>query len=170
MEDGMRQKDTPTVSQPGEGEIVRIPLGRDIVIKASGPETGGAYSILEFTAQVGGEWTIPHMHRGEEEGWYVPEGELTFRLADQTVRAPAGSFVLAPRGRLHSFGNTGTETARYLEFFSPPGMERFFSDLAALAAGSPNGQIDPQARIALAAQYGIEYPPSTQATLTMHTR
>jgi hypothetical protein len=40
-----------------------------LVIKASGPETGGAYSIVEFTAPVGGEWTIPYVHRGEEEGW-----------------------------------------------------------------------------------------------------
>jgi quercetin dioxygenase-like cupin family protein len=162
----MTESDAPIVSQPGEGEIVRIPLGRDIVIKASGPETRGAYTILEFTAPVGGEWTIPHVHRGAEEGWYVLEGELTFRLADETVRAPAGSFVLVPRGMLHSFGNTGTEMAKYLELFSPPGMERFFSDLAALAAESPGGRIDPKARIALAEKYGIEYPPSTQAILT----
>lgn len=159
--------DAPIVSQPGEGEIVRIPLGRDIVIKVDGRDTGGAYSILEFTAPVGGEWTIPHVHRGAEEGWYVLEGELTFRLAEQTVQAPAGTFVLAPRGMLHSFGNTGTQTARYLELFSPPGMERFFADLAALAAASPNGRMDPQARIALAEKYGIEYPPSTQASLKM---
>ena len=39
--DGMSEKDAPIVSQPGEGEIVRIPLGRDIVIKASGAETAG---------------------------------------------------------------------------------------------------------------------------------
>jgi hypothetical protein len=52
--DGM-SSDAPIVSQPGDGEIVRIPLGRDIVIKANGRETGGAYSILEFTAPVGGE-------------------------------------------------------------------------------------------------------------------
>jgi quercetin dioxygenase-like cupin family protein len=170
VEDGMSEKGAPIVSQPGEGEIIRIPLGRDIVIKASGRETGGAYSIMEFTAPVGGEWTIPHVHRGAEEGWYVLEGELTFRLADQTVRAPAGSFVLVPRGMLHSFGNTGTQTAKYLELFSPPGMERFFADLAALSANSPNGRMDAQARIALAAQYGIEYPPSTQAALTSDSR
>ena len=84
------------------------------------------------------------MHQGEEEGWYVLEGELTFRLGDQTVRAPAGSFVLAPRGMLHSFGNTGTQTAKYLELFSPPGMERFFADLAALSAKSPNGRMHPR--------------------------
>jgi mannose-6-phosphate isomerase-like protein (cupin superfamily) len=166
----MSEREAPIVSQPGEGEIIRIPLGRDIVVKATGPETGGAYSVLEFTAPAGGEFTIPHVHRGAEEGWYVLEGELTFRMADQTIHAPAGSFVLAPRGMLHSFGNMGTETARYLELFSPPGMERFFSDLAALAARSPNGRIDPQARIALAEKYGIEYPPSSQATLTMDTR
>jgi hypothetical protein len=46
----MSESGGPIVSQPGQGEIVRIPLGRDIVIKASTHETGGAYSILEFTA------------------------------------------------------------------------------------------------------------------------
>jgi mannose-6-phosphate isomerase-like protein (cupin superfamily) len=140
----MTQSDTPILSQPGQGEIIRIPLGRDILIKATGRETGGAYSLMEFTAPVGGDWTIPHVHRAAEEGWYVLEGELTFRMGDQTVLAPAGSFVLAPRGMLHSFGNTGTKTAKYLELFSPPGMERFFADLAALAANSPDGRMDPQ--------------------------
>jgi quercetin dioxygenase-like cupin family protein len=106
VEDGMSQSDAPNVSQPGEGEIIRIPLGRDIVIEATGRETGGAYSMMEFTAPVGGEWTIPHVHRAAEEGWYVLEGELPYCLGDRTVRAPAGRFVLVPRGMLHSFGNT----------------------------------------------------------------
>jgi hypothetical protein len=80
VEDGMSQSDAPIVSQPGEGEIIRIPLGREIVIKATARETGGAYSMMEFTAPVGGEWTIPHVHRAAEEWWYVLRGGANVRL------------------------------------------------------------------------------------------
>jgi hypothetical protein len=33
--------------------------------------------------------------------------------------APAGSFIVVPRGTLHSFANTGAGPARYLQLFWP---------------------------------------------------
>jgi Cupin domain len=39
--------------------------------------------------------------------WYVLDGELTFRLGETSLPAPAGSFVLAPGGTPHSQVNSG---------------------------------------------------------------
>ena len=41
-------------------------------------------------------------------------GALRFRLGDETVEAPAGGAVLAPRGTAHTYWNPRPEPARYL--------------------------------------------------------
>jgi mannose-6-phosphate isomerase-like protein (cupin superfamily) len=41
-----------------------------------------------------------------------------------------GSFVLAPRGTVHSFWATGPEPHRWLTIFSPSGMEGYFREFA----------------------------------------
>jgi mannose-6-phosphate isomerase-like protein (cupin superfamily) len=148
------------VRRPGEGDAIPGPYSRDILVKASGSDTGAAYSLLEFTAPPGGAWTVPHIHEGEEEAWYILEGQMTFRLDDRTVEAPAGSFLLIPRGTLHTFGNIGSTVAKYLAIFSPAGMEHFFAELAALTAASPTGQLTPEARTALGNKHRMTYPPA----------
>ena len=39
---------------------------------------------------------------------------MRFRLGDETVEAPAGGAVLAPRGTVHTYWNPRPEPARYL--------------------------------------------------------
>jgi oxalate decarboxylase/phosphoglucose isomerase-like protein (cupin superfamily) len=99
----------------------------------------------------------PHIHEAREEAWYVLEGELTFRIADRTIPAPAGSFFLVPRGTLHSFANTGGGPARYLQLFSPGGMERYFVDRAALLREAAAGAPDQAALTELSQRYGMEF-------------
>ena len=112
--------------------------------------------MLEFTAPPGGPWTDPHFHPEAEEAWYVLEGELTFRIRDRTVPAPAGSFIILPRGTPHTFGNTGTTVARYLAIYSPAGMEHFFEELADSAQASPTVRPDRTAIAAIAQRHGME--------------
>jgi mannose-6-phosphate isomerase-like protein (cupin superfamily) len=110
-----------------------------------------------------GRWIPAHIHHTTEEAWYVLDGELTFRIGDYTLPAPAGSFVLVPRGTVHSFGNTSPAPAKFLEIFSPAGMERYFEERAALASvASPIDQIDyaglaPEAHAVLANKYNMEF-------------
>ena len=56
----------------------------------------------------------PHFHRSDDEGWYVLEGRLGFRLDDRTVEAGPGEAVLAPRGVVHTFWNASDGVTRYL--------------------------------------------------------
>src|SRR6266702_1576529 len=99
--------DRTTKRLPGDLEPIPGPAGRSLVVRAGAEETKGAYTLLEFTAPVGGSWGTHHTHDADE-AWYILEGELTFRIGDDTFTAPAGSFVLAPGGVPHSNANTGS--------------------------------------------------------------
>jgi thiamine-phosphate pyrophosphorylase len=59
----------------------------------------------------------PHTHRVHTDVFYVLEGELEFRLADETVRLPAGSCVAAPPGAVHGFRTPSG--SRYLNLHAP---------------------------------------------------
>ena len=63
-------------------------------------------------------------------------------LGDDVVEAGPGDLVYKPRGQWHTFWNAGDEPARILEIISPAGFEKFFAELAPLAAG---GAPDPEA-------------------------
>ena len=60
-------------------------------------------------------WIAPlHLHRNDDEAWYVLEGTLGVRLGKDVVEAPAGSAVMVPRGTAHTYWNAGTGRLRYL--------------------------------------------------------
>jgi mannose-6-phosphate isomerase-like protein (cupin superfamily) len=81
---------------------------------------GGDFVVAEWTADVGAHWIAPlHVHRADDEAWYVLEGTLGFRLGEEEVEAGPGSAVLAPRGTPHTYWNAGTTPARYLLVLTP---------------------------------------------------
>ena len=92
-----------------------------------------------------------HVHAGEDEYWYVIEGTLRFRIGEEHSEAPAGSFVLVPRGVPHAFQNIGAAPARILVIFTPSGMEAFFDRFAA-ASGPP----DPALFRSLGSEVGMD--------------
>ena len=59
-------------------------------------------------------------------------------------------------GTLHSFANTGGP-ARYLQLFSPGGMERYFAERAALLKDAAPGARDRTALSDLNRRYGMEF-------------
>ncbi len=150
------------VRLPGEGACVPRPNGGTAVYKANGTETNGAFGLLEFTVPPAATPDRPplgvraHWHAGEDEAWYILEGELIFTIGERTVHAPAGTFLFAPRGVLHATVNPGTQPARYLAWFTPSGMEGYFAERAALidAAGA---HPDPARMDALRIKYGMEF-------------
>jgi mannose-6-phosphate isomerase-like protein (cupin superfamily) len=145
---------------PGEGKPV---MGPDMVLKVGKDAGLDAYTLMEASGFPPGFWVPPHFHEAAAEAWYVLDGELTFMVGDRTIPAGGGSFILVPRGQVHSFGNTGDRPASFLEFFSPPGMESYFEERTALAsATSSTGEpdfagIDPEAHAALARKHGMVF-------------
>ena len=127
----------------------------------TGEESGGSYFAMEAFVPPGGG-PPPHVHRREDETFYLLEGEIEFLLGDETVVAGAGDFVNVPRGTVHRFRNAGAETARMVLTFTPAGIEGFFREtLEAASAGSPDvpDNIDEVAAryAAAASRYGMEF-------------
>ena len=134
---------------PGEGKSIRVP-GHPITYKATEEDTGGAYSLLEVV--VAGEGPPQHIHKAEE--FYVLEGEVNIKIGEQTIRGTVGTFVLIPRGTVHTFWNAGPTHSKLLAIFSPPGIEQFFIEVVG------NEEIDTatfvERGMAVAEKYNLE--------------
>jgi mannose-6-phosphate isomerase-like protein (cupin superfamily) len=60
-----------------------------------------------------------HVHRSDDEAWFVLEGRLGFRFGEEQLEVPAGESLLVPRGTPHSYWNPAPEPARYLLVMTP---------------------------------------------------
>jgi mannose-6-phosphate isomerase-like protein (cupin superfamily) len=69
-------------------------LGSDFVI-AEWKDAGGPPGPPRWIAPL-------HLHRNDDEAWYVLEGTLCARLGEDVVEAKAGSAVFVPRGTPHT--------------------------------------------------------------------
>ena len=102
------------VSRPGDGEFLEGE-DRELRVKLSRDEL----DVLEFEVGPEYEGPGPHFHKEHVDSFYVLEGELEFTIEGNTIRAPAGTYVAAPPGVVHSFTNPGPGHARFLNFHTP---------------------------------------------------
>ena len=103
----------------------------------------------------------PHIHSREEEGFYILEGEITFRIGEQRLVATAGMFANMPVGTPHSFRNESSKPAKMLISVAPAGLEGMFFDVGVpLPEGSttalPPSKAEIEKLLAIASRYGIE--------------
>jgi quercetin dioxygenase-like cupin family protein len=124
------------VHLPGDGE--RHSVGdSEVVIKATGEETGGTFFLSETTIAPGFPGPPPHRHERLVDMFYVLDGVLSVRLGDQTHQLGPGSFVCAPPGVVHTFSNPSDSPVRFLNFNTPAGWENYMRDLAEAAESGP---------------------------------
>jgi mannose-6-phosphate isomerase-like protein (cupin superfamily) len=107
--------------EKGEGEA-RWWLGGLATVKATGKETGGRYTLVEVL-EPEGEQPL-HVHHREDEGFWVLEGELTFEVGEETIKASAGSFLFGPKDVPHRY-TVESGPAKLLFILSPAGFEEF---------------------------------------------
>lgn len=93
----------------------------------TGEQSDGAYFIMEALVPPEGG-PPPHIHRREQESFYLLDGTLDIQMGDKVVQASTGDFVHIPCGTVHCFRNSGSSTARMLLIFSPGGIEGFFEE------------------------------------------
>src|ERR1700722_13950694 len=113
---------TGFVLGPGEGPSYDF-HGAGVVIKASGDDTLGQLGGME-SAYPPGLTARPHVHAGEDEMFYLLEGELTGFCGDDRWTATPGTFVFVPRDCRHGFTVTSTEPARAIVITGPPHLDR----------------------------------------------
>jgi mannose-6-phosphate isomerase-like protein (cupin superfamily) len=129
MEDYTMQMGSQTAAygvEAGGGE--RLRFGEvEVVIKASGDMTGGAFALFEESEPVD---TPLHVHEREDELFYVLEGEHVFQVGEEEFRVGPGGLVFAPRGVPHAQRRAVPRTGRVLVLTAPAGLEGFFRELA----------------------------------------
>ena len=83
------------------------------------------------------DWTMPprfstglHVHRTQEETFYVLDGECEWQVGDRQIRATSGTFLFIPPGVPHNIANATNMPTRVLMTVSPPGHENYFEELA----------------------------------------
>ena len=157
----------PIALAPGAGEALWF-LGFLVTVKSSADTTGGRVTVLEHLAPRGAGSPL-HVHRREDEWFYVLEGELTFWVGGEVSQAPAGAFVYGPAGVPHTFV-VCSERARFLLGTEPAGIVGFVRAVATPARElaippAPTEPPDMGLLVAAAAAAGIEIvgPPGIPA-------
>jgi quercetin dioxygenase-like cupin family protein len=119
------------IRMPGESKQVTL-SGQPLAFLVTGEDT-------KHTSMF--DWTMPprfstglHVHRVQEETFYVLEGECEWQVGDQRIRATPGTYLFIPPGVPHNIGNASDKPARVLMTVSPPGHEHYFEELAKVVA------------------------------------
>jgi quercetin dioxygenase-like cupin family protein len=149
----------PTLQKPTEGRAIAV-VGDVYRFLATGEDTDGRYAQWEAIVPPGGG-PPPHVHSRENEGFYIIEGEITFRIGEEKVVATAGMFANMPIGVPHSFKNESDRIAKVLITIAPAGLERMFIEIGIpVEAGSttapPPSRQEIETMLELAPTYGIE--------------
>lgn len=105
-------------------------------ILATGETTDGKYFMAEVSAPVGDEPPL-HSHAGEEEAFYVLEGQLKVWVGkEEPVVLNKGDYAIMPSGVPHIYKVTSQTEARFLAIISPAkkdGFEGFVREISAPA-------------------------------------
>ena len=100
-----------------------------------------------------------HVHRHDDETFYVLEGEVTLFVAGEQTVLDAGQAALAPRDVPHAY-RVESEEARWLVIATPAGFDAFVREVAEPAPAEelpPAGRpFDPAVLGRAAAKAGIE--------------
>lgn len=108
------------------GECVRLG-GEPQACKVSARDTGGAFSVFEFTGRHG--WPR-HAHHEQDEWLYVVAGEIVCEVGDRRLRLQRGDSVFVPRTVAHAWASRGEVPATVLEVYQPAGrLEQFFREV-----------------------------------------
>lgn len=123
---------------PGDGDaqplLVLPDEGTDttgeMLIKVPSHSMAGHFSIMHGELD-GRQLLPPHTHSHEEQAVYVLEGVLEFEFDGngEVLVAPAGSYVIKPKGVQHAFWNPGDERVAYVEFSTEDGFEGYVREV-----------------------------------------
>ena len=90
-------------------------------------QTNGSLGLFRQTIAPG-SGPPTHIHRTEDEFFYVVSGEFKVKLGERIVSAPARSVIFVPRGTAHAFLNIGTGPGVLLVGVTPGGFETIFKE------------------------------------------
>jgi quercetin dioxygenase-like cupin family protein len=83
------------------------------ILLAKSQATGGAYSLIHLTATPGFD-TPYHLHRMEDEAFYVLDGEFTFFCGEKKTVLGSDGYIFLPRGVPHGLRCNSEKDSRLL--------------------------------------------------------
>jgi quercetin dioxygenase-like cupin family protein len=148
----------PVAVHTGQGEALWW-FGALAEIKATAADTGGQMTIIEITEPPGYEAPL-HVHRNEDESFWILDGDATFEVGDTKIEAHAGDYAYGPRDVPHRF-TVGAAGCRMLFILTPGGFEDLVREMGEPAPSRtvppPTDQPpDMEAVAAIAGRYGCE--------------
>jgi mannose-6-phosphate isomerase-like protein (cupin superfamily) len=126
-------------------------VGAELLLKASGETTGGAFAIVEEIDPLD---TPAHVHEREDELFHVLEGDHVFTVGGEEFRVGPGGIVFAPRGVPHAQKRVVPRVGRVAVLCSPAGFEGFFRELD---AAERDGTIGPEAYARVSQRYAVTW-------------
>jgi mannose-6-phosphate isomerase-like protein (cupin superfamily) len=120
----------------GSGERISF-MGMDLIWKITPEMSRG--TILSFLQLAPPGTGVPmHIHHNEEENIFLVDGDLVFRLGDETFDMAPGDIVNMPRGTPHGFRIVGDHPAQILftlDLSPTSDYETMFNGLVGLTPG-----------------------------------
>lgn len=121
-----------------DAEILKV-LGIPHAVLIETHESPSGIELLEVSGAPGMHVPL-HVHKNEDEAFYVAEGEVVFKKGDGEVRGFAGTCVNLPRGIPHGY-KIAAPNSRMLLTVSPGNMIPMFRELADLPPGEPDLEV-----------------------------
>lgn len=119
-------------------------------ILAGVEQTRGLYFAFESETPPSATNDV-HAHAAYDESEYVLTGRREIVVEDQRWEAESGFFALAPRHARHGMRTIGSSPSRWLHFFSPAQIERYFVERERMRAAGASTE----ALRALSGRYGV---------------
>jgi mannose-6-phosphate isomerase-like protein (cupin superfamily) len=117
-------------------------------------DTKGDLFVIEQANQRRGGPPL-HVHHGEDELFYVLEGDYIVQVGDKRFPLKTGDCILGPRGVPHAWAFVGSTVGRLLLSYAPAGkMEAFFNAWEQL--GFAPGGYSKEKDAALLQSYGMQ--------------
>ena len=143
------------IQVPNDGGKKVNVLGKPMVIRIHGRDTGGVLSVVE-SHDAPGDGPPPHIHHREDETFQVLEGEYEFMVGGKNIPAKPGTTLFAPRGVPHTYRCLSKTSGKLMCIITPSGFEGFFEEIGAL---SPQQQQDIPRVMEIGKKFGLEILP-----------
>src|SRR5215216_3997549 len=110
----------------GRGVLQTDAGGGNIRVRLRGEDSEGELAVIEEVLRAGFEGPPLHVHPSFGEGFYILEGELTFRMEDETVSGGGRDVRLRAEGRPAHLRQPQREPGAGVDFLRACGLRALF--------------------------------------------
>lgn len=139
--------------------------GLKFTFLATGAETGGKFTMYEFTTPAGKGLPL-HYHTVQDEGYVILEGDATVQTGGVVNPSPPGTFGYLPKHGIHNYLNAGNTQSRTLGSVFPGTIEPYFKEAAQSLTDekAPVPPSDYESQKTIAKKHGIVFVDNSDAS------